>query len=139
MLVARPGTTLADVRVVNAHPVAYAQTHLWLDANLPDHGHIPATSNVAAARIACSTTTTLGGLPRSRPPGITEHHDLDVLAESIGDNPNAVTRFVLVGRATAVPPADRLRQDGRSSPSCPTTGRRACSKCSSSSRPAAST
>jgi prephenate dehydratase len=75
VLVARPGTALADVKVVNAHPVAYAQTHLWLDANLP---------------IA--------------PPGITNHHDLTVLAENIGDNPNAVTRFVLVSRTVAVPP-----------------------------------
>src|SRR3954470_14853684 len=43
VLVARPGTTLADVKVINAHPVAYWQTHLWLDKHLPSHGHIPAT------------------------------------------------------------------------------------------------
>ena len=49
VLVARPGTSLADVRIINAHPVAYAQTHLWLDRNVPEHGHLPATSNVAAA------------------------------------------------------------------------------------------
>src|SRR6195952_3355749 len=49
VLVARPGTALEDVRVINAHPVAYAQTHLWLDRTLPAHGHLPATSNVAAA------------------------------------------------------------------------------------------
>src|SRR6187549_3124184 len=46
-LVARPGTRLDDVKVINAHPVAYAQCHLWLDATLPTHGHIPSTSNVA--------------------------------------------------------------------------------------------
>src|SRR6195952_110447 len=49
VLVARPGTKLQDVRVVNAHPVAYAQTRLWLERTLPAHGHLPATSNVAAA------------------------------------------------------------------------------------------
>src|SRR6187551_2537736 len=37
VLVAKKGTKLEDVRVVNAHPVAYGQTHLWLDANLPSH------------------------------------------------------------------------------------------------------
>ena len=37
------------------------------------------------------------------PPGITEHHDLVVLAENIGDNANAETRFVLVSRTVAVP------------------------------------
>ena len=101
VLVARPGTTLADVRVINAHPVAYAQTHLWLDANLPDHGHLPATSNVAAAASLLESDVAEAAVA---PPGITDHHDLTVLAENIGDNPNAVTRFVLVSRTVAVPP-----------------------------------
>ena len=43
VLVARHGTALADVRTVNAHPVAYAQTHRWLERNLRGHGHIPAS------------------------------------------------------------------------------------------------
>jgi prephenate dehydratase len=100
VLVARPGTRLADVKVINAHPVAYAQCHLWLDANLPAHGHLPASSNVAAA------ASLLDGSPADAaiaPPGIVDHHDLDVLAENIGDNPNAVTRFVLVSRSTGIP------------------------------------
>src|SRR3954468_9881372 len=49
VLVARPGVALADVRVIAAHPVAYAQCHLWLDRELPEHEHLPATSNVSAA------------------------------------------------------------------------------------------
>jgi prephenate dehydratase len=100
VLVARKGTTLADVKVVNAHPVAYGQTHLWLDANLPNHGHIPATSNVAAAASLFETDLADAAVA---PPGITEHHDLEVLAEGIGDNPNAVTRFVLVSRTAQLP------------------------------------
>jgi len=99
VLVARPGTTLADVRVVNAHPVAYGQTHSWLDKNLPNHGHIPATSNVAAASALLDNDLADAAIA---PPGIVEHYDLDVLAENIGDNPNAVTRFVLVSRTVAV-------------------------------------
>ena len=101
VLVARPGTALADVRVVNAHPVAYAQTHLWLDANLPTHGHIPATSNVAAAASLLESDIADAAIA---PPGITDHHDLVVLASDIGDNTNAQTRFVLVSRTVAVPP-----------------------------------
>lgn len=106
VLVARPGTTLADVTVVNAHPVAYAQTHLWLDRNLPNHGHIPASSNVAAAASLLDPATTSGaGMANAAvaPPGIVGHYDLDVLAREIGDNSNAVTRFVLVSRTVAVP------------------------------------
>jgi prephenate dehydratase len=101
VLVARPGTTLADVKVINAHPVAYGQTHLWLDASLPSHGHIPATSNVAAAASLFENDFADAAVA---PPGITAHHDVVVLAENIGDNPNAVTRFVLVSRTTELPP-----------------------------------
>lgn len=104
VLVARPGTTLADVRVVNAHPVAYGQTHHWLERNLPGHGHIPASSNVAAAASLLADDGSLADAAVA-PPGITEHHDVEVLASGIGDNPNAVTRFVLVSRTVPVPPA----------------------------------
>lgn len=100
VLVARPGTSLADVTTINAHPVAYAQTHNWLDRTLPNHGHIPTSSNVAAAASLLETELADAAIA---PPGITEHYDLDVLATGIGDNPNAVTRFVLVGRTGAVP------------------------------------
>lgn len=99
VLVAAPGTRLEDVQVVAAHPVAYAQCHAWLGEHLPRHAHVPAASNVASA---------LGILDGSLPaqaaiaaPGIVQHHDLEVLAERIGDNDNAVTRFVLVSRTTA--------------------------------------
>ena len=100
VLVARPGTTLADVRVVNAHPVAYAQCRAWLEAELPSHGHIPASSNVQAAASLFENSQADAAIA---PPGIETHHDLVVLAENIGDNPNAVTRFVLVSRTKAVP------------------------------------
>jgi len=106
VLVAHPGTTLADVKSINAHPVAYAQTHLWLDKNLPNHGHIPATSNVAAAASLFDQARASGaGLADAAvaPPGITEHYDLEVLASDIGDTSNAMTRFVLVSRTVAVP------------------------------------
>ena len=38
------------------------------------------------------------------PPGIHEQYSVEVLAERIGDNPNAVTRFVLVTASTVLPP-----------------------------------
>ena len=100
VLVARPGTTLADVKVVNAHPVAYAQCRAWLESALPSHGHIPASSNVTAASSLFENRRADAAIA---PPGIDRHHDLVVLAENIGDNPNAVTRFVLVSRQVALP------------------------------------
>lgn len=95
VLVAPRGKTLADVKTINAHPVAYAQTHRWLEANLPGHGHIPAASNVAAAASLLTGDTADAAVA---PPGIDKHHDLAVLAENIGDSRHAVTRFVLVSR-----------------------------------------
>ena len=100
VLVARPGTTLADVKVVNAHPVAYAQTRRWLDATLPSHGHMPASSNVAAAATLLESELADAAVA---PPGITEHYELDVLATQIGNNQNAVTRFVLVSALADLP------------------------------------
>lgn len=102
VLVARPGTTLADVRVVNAHPVAYAQTRGWLERHLPDHGHIPASSNVQAATTLFDEDSNADAAVA--PPSIVEQLEVDVLAEAIADNPNAVTRFVLVSRSRRIPP-----------------------------------
>lgn len=100
VLVARRGTALTDVRVVNAHPVAYGQSRGWLDSTLPGHGHIPASSNVAAAAALLENAQADAAIA---PPGIQKLLDVDILAEDIGDNPNAVTRFVLVSRTSAVP------------------------------------
>jgi prephenate dehydratase len=100
VLVARPGTTLDQVTVVNAHPVAYAQTHLWLDTNLPAHEHIPSSSNVAAAAALFESDLADAAIA---PPTITNHHKLEVLASNIGDNPDAQTRFVLVSRSRKLP------------------------------------
>lgn len=102
VVVARPGTKLDDVTVINAHPVAYAQCHRWLEKTLPHHEHLPATSNVAAAASLLNGSAN-GADAAIAPPGITEHYELEVLATDIGDNPNAVTRFVLVGRAESIP------------------------------------
>jgi len=105
VLVARPGTALADVRTVAAHPVAYAQTHRWLDARLPHHDHLAATSNVAAAAglLEGPGSPGAGADAAVAPPGITDHYAVEVLAEGIGDNPNAVTRFVLVSSRRDIP------------------------------------
>lgn len=104
VLVARHGVPLDSVHVINAHPVAYAQCHHWLEKNLPNHGHLPATSNVAAA--ASLLDGDGGGADAAiAPPNITAHHDLEVLATEIGDNPNSVTRFVLVSRNAPTPAA----------------------------------
>src|SRR3712207_5559269 len=99
VLVARPGTPLAEVRTVAAHPVAYAQCRRWLEQNLPAHGHLPATSNVQAAAELLGEGPALADAAVA-PPTISKHYNVEVLAEDIGDNANAVTRFVLDRKST---------------------------------------
>lgn len=100
VLVARPGTRLSEVRTISAHPVAYAQCQGYLERALPGHGHIPAASNVAAAADLITREWAEAAIA---PPGITHHYPLEVLADAIGDNPAAVTRFVLVSQSLTPP------------------------------------
>lgn len=100
-VVVRPGATLADATVVVAHPVAYAQCRAWLEKNLPHHEHLPATSNVAAALELESSDRAQAAIA---PHGFDAHASVQTVAENVGDNPNAVTRFVLIGRRQPVAP-----------------------------------
>jgi prephenate dehydratase len=99
-LVARPGTALADVKVVSTHPVAYAQTRTWLSKNLKKHTHLPATSTAAAASELLVSESADAAIAAST---ITKHYKLKVLAKNIGDNKNAQTRFLQIGLANSTP------------------------------------
>lgn len=99
-LVARPGTTLANVKVVSTHPVAYAQTRSWLSKNLKKHTHLPATSTAAAAAALLDSDSAEAAIAAST---ITKHYKLKVLAKNIGDNKNAQTRFLQIGLANSTP------------------------------------
>lgn len=111
-LLVRPGTTLDDVRRVGTHPHAFAQTRGWLARHLPEAEIIHATSTAAAA--AALAVGPEG--PRDAPwdaaiaaPLAGEHYSLEGLATGIGDNPDAVTRFVLVAQPGR--PAPRSGRD----------------------------
>ncbi len=94
-LVAKPGTKLADVKVVSTHPTAYAQCRKYLAANLPKHTHLPATSTAAAAAALLDSKSTADAAIAAK--SITDHYKLTVLAKNIGDNKNAQTRFIEIG------------------------------------------
>jgi prephenate dehydratase len=94
-LMVRPGTKLADVKEVLTHPVAYAQSRKWLEANLPKHSHIPAASTAAAAH-----TLSEGKLADAviAATGASKIYGLEILASDIGENKEAQTRFIEIGR-----------------------------------------
>ncbi|WP_263120558.1 prephenate dehydratase [Cellulomonas sp. RIT-PI-Y] len=105
-LVARPGIALADVRRISAHPHAWVQCRRWLADHLPGAAHVPATSNTAPAALIAQDPEGAGALGFDAalvPPPAVAHYGLDVLADGVADNPDSVTRFVLLGRPGTVP------------------------------------
>ena len=102
-LVARPGVALKDVVTVTTHPVAYAQTHKWLAANLTGHAYLPATSTAAAAASLLHADSIANAAVAAST--ITNHYDLKVIAKNIGEYKNAQTRFIQIGLAGKAPAA----------------------------------
>jgi prephenate dehydratase len=105
-LLARPGTTLADIKVIGGHPVAQPQCRRWLSENLPDAQWRPALSNADAAwQVADGELdAALAGSFAA------QHYRLAVLADGVHDREGAVTRFVELGAPGRLPPptaADR--------------------------------
>jgi prephenate dehydratase len=102
-LVAAPGVALKDVVTVATHPVAYAQTHKWLAANLAGHSYLPATSTAAAAAGLLHADSIANAAVAAST--ITDHYKLKVLAKNIGEYKNAQTRFIQIGLAGKAPAA----------------------------------
>lgn len=102
VLVATGGTTLGDIRTVCTHSHAWAQVRQWAQQAIPQAAYLPGSSTAGAA---------LGLLGESpgyeaaicSPALLTSHPQLNVLADDIGDNKNAVTRFVLISRTADIP------------------------------------
>jgi len=101
--VARPGLSMEDIRRVATHPQGLAQCRGWLHSMLPKATLIPALSTAGAAVALLDPEVTYDAALCS--PLAAARYGLNVLADSVGDNPNAMTRFVLVSRATPPPPA----------------------------------
>jgi prephenate dehydratase len=101
-LMAKPGKRLEEVSEVLTHPVAYAQSRKWLEANLASHTHIPAASTAAAAKALANGSTADAAIAASVAADI---YGLEVLASDIGENKAAQTRFLEIGkRAKPQPP-----------------------------------
>ncbi len=86
---------------IAAYPVARAQVARWAATNLPNSRFQAADSNAAAAvdvaegRADAAVTTALAA----------ERYGLTALASDVVDEPNARTRFVLVGPPGSPPPS----------------------------------
>lgn len=100
-ILARPGTTLDQVRSLAAYPVAGAQVREWVARTLPEAqpyisaSNAAAAEDVAASRADAAVSTALAG----------ERLGLVALAEGVADHDQAITRFVLVTRPGVAPQA----------------------------------
>ncbi|OBG55532.1 MULTISPECIES: prephenate dehydratase [unclassified Mycobacterium] len=92
-IVIQPGRTAADVRTLAAFSVAAAQVRHWVAAHLPEAELRPAYSNADAARQVAEGQADAGVTS----PLAAAHWGLAALAEGVVDEPNARTRFLLVG------------------------------------------
>jgi prephenate dehydratase len=95
-LMVRPGNKLSEIKEVLTHPVAYAQSRKWLEANLPGHTHIPAASTASAAKSLAGGKLADAVIAAN---GASKIYNLEILASDIGENKEAQTRFIEIGRA----------------------------------------
>jgi prephenate dehydratase len=99
VLAVRPGTELSAVRSVASHPHALAQTASRLAELLPDVVPLPTSSTAAAAvDVAAGEYDAAVCAPIAA-----ERNGLVPLVDDLADRPGAVTRFVLVEPAGALP------------------------------------
>lgn len=94
-LVARPGLAVEDIRAVLSIPHATAQCTRFLDAHLPDAERRPATSTAEAVRTAGESGDAVGALGSRLAADL---YGCDVLAETVEDRDDNVTRFVWLAR-----------------------------------------
>ena len=83
-----------EIRQVISKPQALSQCRNWLARHLPDAHLLEVASTAEAARKAAKKDSV--GAIASKQAGI--HHGLAVLASHIEDNPDNVTRFVVIAR-----------------------------------------
>ena len=84
---------------VRAHQQALAQCREWLDANLPGVPRLPVSSNAEAARYAAEHDGVMAIAAESA----ADIYKLNVLANSIEDEPDNTTRFLVIGRKMPAP------------------------------------
>lgn len=98
-LLARPGTSIADITVVMSIPVATAQCHGYLRRAVPNAEIQAANSTAEAARIVGERSANgEHGLAAIAPKNAGKLYGLDVVASGIEDHPGNQTRFFLVSK-----------------------------------------
>jgi len=94
---AKPGTS--KFARIGTHPHAEAQCRNYVATNYPD-AELISTASTAAAAEAISRGEFDAAIAA---PVAAAHYGLRVIADNIGDNPGAVTRFIVVAKPGSIP------------------------------------
>ncbi len=85
---------LSRVRKVYIHPQTLGQCRSWLDGNLPDIEIVEVSSNAKAAQMAAKNRQSAAVASRLA----ARLYELSILVKDIEDNPENITRFLVLGR-----------------------------------------
>ncbi len=87
------GESVAGVTRVYSHAQSLAQCHQWLARNLPHAERVQVSSNAEAARLAAAERSACAVGPALA----AERYGLRIHAQNIEDEPNNLTRFLVLG------------------------------------------
>ncbi len=101
-LLALPGATLGDIRVVESHPQAIGQCRRFLKEKLPQARIVPTYDTAGAARAVSKEGDRAAAAIASRRAG--QEYGLESLAQGIESNQQNYTRFLALARSADVAP-----------------------------------
>ncbi len=96
-LMSLPATDKSQIKTIATHPHAESQCRTYIAKNFP-HAEIIETPSTAAAAKGLTEGKYDAAIAASI---AAKNYNLKLIAENIGDNENAITRFVLVEKAGA--------------------------------------
>ena len=91
-LMSLPATEKANIKSIATHPHAESQCRSFIAKNFP-HAEVIETASTAAAAQGLAAGKYDAAIAS---PAAAKNYGLKIIAENIGDNENAITRFVLV-------------------------------------------
>ena len=90
-------SSLKDISKIYSHPQSFAQCRRWLHQNLPNIEQIEVPSTSVAAEISSKEPTSAAIASNLA----SEIYGVPIVADSIMDNPNNITRFLVIGNQSA--------------------------------------
>lgn len=105
VLAVQPGVSVEEVTTVASHPHAQAQCRAWFEDWMPEVDFVATSSTASAAASLSRRSADHNHVAALCAPAAAAHYSLDIAMAGITDTPGATTRFVVLGRPTAPPPA----------------------------------